>query len=101
MITKVAYQVKKVLGPRLQGWNLHEFLGHKHIKKKRDNAKDSVISLDEIDQSDDDTTEGDNIDQQEPSRCSSRIISLQLYLILVLVQLETGVQIWSSAKHWY
>eukprot|EP00957_Ditylum_brightwellii_P058907 4466863-Ditylum_brightwellii.AAC.1 len=41
--------------------------------KKQDNDKDLFTSPDEIDLSNDDTTEIDDIDQPGPSKCSARI----------------------------
>eukprot|EP00957_Ditylum_brightwellii_P203743 15336007-Ditylum_brightwellii.AAC.1 len=47
--------------------------GSAHIVlEKKDSDKDSVISPDKIDQSDNDTTKGNGVDQPEPSRYSTR-----------------------------
>eukprot|EP00957_Ditylum_brightwellii_P206567 15349028-Ditylum_brightwellii.AAC.2 len=45
----------------------HDFL------EEQDNDKSLLISLDKINLSDNDATEGDDIDQPGPSRCSTRI----------------------------
>eukprot|EP00957_Ditylum_brightwellii_P102210 7791814-Ditylum_brightwellii.AAC.1 len=67
----------------------------------QDNDKDSFISLDKITQSNDDTTEGDGVGQPEPSRCSTRIRKHTTLFDpgILLVRLETGVQIWPSTRH--